>query len=508
MRIVLQQVFPLGRFHATPWRVNPFDDPHGEWPPSPWRLIRAVVARWYQWTRESATAPSIDHLQALVAALCSSQYRFRVPPGAWRGNPVRQYFPVEFGWNPKERKEAAIRTYGTSLAQDNYWCTPPSGDGAVWWFLDGDRWTDPLLDLLDRCLERITYFGRAEAFTRIRRVLTDAPTPNCELFEHRVAGTVPILVPDKEATLADVERVTDDPDSVNRSVPRGARIAYAARPSRPPVGEKPALMRATRATNLMQFAIGWNVAPEMRAVVRLTARLRGRVIRQLLEIKTGDSKATWSRVGTGIREAIAEITGKDAEGKPLTGPHRHTEFLVWFEDGLPTRMLVYRDGRVFDEDEQAAILRAASRELSWGAAGPEPDAWKVRLVPLDRAVPPPPGFDGAAVRAWESLTPYVPPRHFLRKGKLRQRESVESQIRRELRLRGVSRVDDVEVEQVGDIRWVAVHIPRRASTERAMIGDRRGYMLRLLFAQPIAGPVRLGHSSSLGLGLFRPVFTL
>ncbi len=39
MRIVLKQIFPLGRFHATPWRVNPFDDPHGEWPPSPWRLL-------------------------------------------------------------------------------------------------------------------------------------------------------------------------------------------------------------------------------------------------------------------------------------------------------------------------------------------------------------------------------------------------------------------------------------------------------------------------------------
>jgi CRISPR-associated protein Csb2 len=508
MQIVLQQVFPLGRFHATPWRVNPFDDPYGEWPPSPWRFVRAVVARWYQWAREGSVSRPAAELDTLVAALCASQYRFRLPPGARKGSPVRQYFPVEFGWNPKERKKPAIRTYGTSLAQDNYWCIPASGDGAVWWFLDGDRWTGPLLDVLDRCLERITYFGRAEAFTRIHRVLDAAPAPNCQLLEHRVAGAVPILVPNKEATLADVERVTDDPCNVNRSVPLGARLAYAVRPSRPIPSEKPSLARAMRATHLMQFAIGWNVAPEMRAVVRLTARLRGRVIQQLLRIKTGDSKATWSCVGASIRAAIAEMTGKDAKGKPLTGPHRHTEFLVWFEDGLPTRMLVYREGREFDEDERAAILRAASRELSWGVAGSKPDAWKVRLVPLDRAVPPPAGFDGVAARAWESVTPYVPPRHFLRNGKPRPRESVESQIRRELGLRGFSAVDDVEVKQVGDTRWVAVHIPRRASTERPTIGDRRGYMLRLLFAQPIGGPVRLGHSSSLGLGLFRPVFTL
>ena len=44
MRIVLEQQFLLGRVHATPGRANRFDDPHGEWPPSPWRLVRLVPA--------------------------------------------------------------------------------------------------------------------------------------------------------------------------------------------------------------------------------------------------------------------------------------------------------------------------------------------------------------------------------------------------------------------------------------------------------------------------------
>ena len=45
MRLVLQQSFPLGRFHATQWKANPFDkELAGEWPPSPWRLVRAIVA--------------------------------------------------------------------------------------------------------------------------------------------------------------------------------------------------------------------------------------------------------------------------------------------------------------------------------------------------------------------------------------------------------------------------------------------------------------------------------
>jgi len=56
MQIVLQQIFPLGRFHATPWKVFPYEDPHGEWPPSPWRFVRAVLARSYQLDREIADA--------------------------------------------------------------------------------------------------------------------------------------------------------------------------------------------------------------------------------------------------------------------------------------------------------------------------------------------------------------------------------------------------------------------------------------------------------------------
>lgn len=501
MQIVLRQVFPLGRFHATPWKINPFDDPHGEWPPSPWRLVRAVVARWYQWAREAAPAPAPTELDVVVRALCTSTYRFHLPAHAQKGSPVRQYFPVEFGWNPKEKKKSAVRSYGTSLAQDNYWCMACGEDGAVWWFLEGATWTDELVRVLDRCLERVTYFGRAESFTRIRRAAEPTPQPNCMLSDYRARGSVPVLVPSPHATRADIERVTDDKAAVDRSVPPGAYVHYTVRPPRPPAREEGKAPPRRTECRLLQFAVGWNVAAELRAVVRLTARFRGAVLKELLQIKTGGAAPTWSGVGAAVREAIADMVGKDAQGKPLLG-HRHTEFLAWCEDDVPVRVLVCRDGRPFDEDEQTAILRAASRELSWASAGVDADAWKVRLVPLDRAVPPPPGFDGVAARRWESVTPYVPPRHHLRKGKERARESLTAQIRRELALRGFAAADQVEAEAIGDAAWVSVHVPR--VQKRASLGDRRGYWMRLIFREPIRGPLRLGHSSSFGLGLFRP----
>lgn len=505
MQVVLRQEFPLGRFHATTWRVNPFDDAYGEWPPSPWRLVRAIVARWYQWAREANDQADVRELEDLITASCATKYAFRLPANARRGTPLRQYFPQEFGWNPKEKKKAGVRSYGTSLAQDNYWSLPSDQGGAVWWILNGGDWNDARLKILDRCLERVVYFGRAETFTRIRRVAEATVEPNCELVQRRVAGAVPVLAPTAGAKRPDIERVTDDPAMAGRSVPPGAQWLYAVRPLKPSVRERPRA-RATRPEcRLFQFAIAWNVAPELRSIVRLTARVRGAVIRELLAVKTGSPMATWSRTAASIREAVADMTGKDSDGRPLGGPHRHTEFHAWCEDGCATRLLVWRDGRPFDEDEQKAILKAASREFSWAAAGADADAWKVKLVPLDGAVPPPPGFDGTPAPVWESMTPYVPPRHYLRGGKSRERESLGAQISRELTLRGISAPGDVRIEQVGAPTWVAAHVPRRSAQQRPFVGDRRGYWCRLTFAAPVRGPLRLGHSSSFGLGLFRPV---
>ena len=38
--------FPLRRYHANPWD-RAVNEGASEWPPSPWRLLRALVATWH-----------------------------------------------------------------------------------------------------------------------------------------------------------------------------------------------------------------------------------------------------------------------------------------------------------------------------------------------------------------------------------------------------------------------------------------------------------------------------
>jgi CRISPR-associated protein Csb2 len=230
------------------------------------------------------------------------------------------------------------------------------------------------------------------------------------------------------------------------------------------------------------------------------------MLRNLIRIKTKGTAGRWSEAPVGIRDEISGMTGKDSRGEPLRGPRAHAEFLLWWDGGVPTRLLVWRGAHSFDEDEQEAILGAGAQELSWAATGPDAEAWKIKLVPLDAAVTAPPGFDGASATAWRTLTPYVPPRHHLRGGKVRASEAIDNQIRRELAVRGYALGTELlSVEEIVPPTWVAVHVPRLETGQRPFIGDRRGYWLQIIFSRPIVGPVRLGHSSSFGLGLFSPV---
>lgn len=509
-RVILRQSFPLGRFHATPWRVNPFDDPFGEWPPSPWRLTRAICARWYQWQREVGMRGD-EELERLLRALCNSQYAFQLPSNAHRVFEVRQYQPAQFGWHPAEKKKAGTRSYGTTLVQDNAWCVSAdaSDESAVWWFLDSNEWTPGTLTALDACLARIVYFGRAETLTMIERRLEGITIePNCSLDqEPRSSRSAPVLVPLCRAIREDVERITDESHAKNRNVPPGAVWRYADLPPPTNLRESASRRIIVPSTNLIQFAIGCAVPPDPGALVRITSRFRSRVLTAFARHRTGNRKVTWSTVPAWVRVDAALLSGKDSKGVPLEGPHRHARFLGWIEDGAITRLLVWRPRNfLFSEYERFAILRAAERELSWTAASPEAaEDWKVRLVPLDRAVQPPPGLDETSARVWESLTPYVPPRHHLRKGKPRSNETIAAQVQRELKLQGVLDSGNAAIRVIGGPVWVAVHIPARKRDQRAFVGNRPGYRVRIELSEPVSGPILLGHSSHFGLGLFTPV---
>lgn len=502
MQIVIRQTFPLGRFHATPWKAYSHDDPHGEWPPSPWRLIRALLARAYQYERENASYGP-EQREELVRAFCSSQVSWALPEFSWRGPDLFQYQPADFEYLPDGKKNNRMRSYNTTKAKDSFWVTEyaPStpNDNAVWWFLDGEHWTDGIRHLLGECLLRMTYFGRAESLTDMR-LLSDGdeaiPKPNCCLSERRGPGMVPVLGPNHDATLGQVQTAADDDGAAGTTLPPGARWLYALRPSRPPAASPPRRIVARAPVQLVQFAVGLRVSPSLKDVARLAERFRGRVLKAFLKAASSGSVTNWQSAPFELRSRAMLLLGKDSAGKALRG-HRHTVFFVHTEEGKITRLGAWRS-IPFDDAEQNALLSAAEWPLPLGYRD---DPWTITLIPLDRDVSPPPSFSIEAHSRWKSLTPFVPPRHvFDRRGRLKAGDSVEEQILGQLKDRGLSGIKGISAQQAG---WMSVHRPARERKEQNG-GTKIGYDVTLAFETPVLGPVFLGHSCHFGLGLFVP----
>ena len=198
-----------------------------------------------------------------------------------------------------------------------------------------------------------------------------------------------------------------------------------------------------------------------------------------------------------MHERAGLLAGKDVAGNTISG-HRHPLFFLHFDGEQATRLCVWRATK-FEHEEQQAFLKAAATPL---ALTFKKSDWTANLIPLDRLVPSPPAIGDQAARVWESATPYVPPRHVHdRRGKEKPGESVIDQVRSELAGRGFP---EAEVRLASTTsEWINVHRPSRSDSE-ATNDDKRGYQVRIIFAEPQSGPIFLGNSCHFGLGLFIP----
>jgi hypothetical protein len=508
MRILLKQNFPLGRFHATPWRAFAFDDPYGEWPPSPWRLLRAILARSFQLSREREDDSDNALREQLVRAFCASKISWRLPAQSWRGPGLQQYQPSEFKKIPAGAADPGEKTYNTTKNKDNFWLAPENEE-PLCWILDTKEedtllWTENALKHLDDCLARMTYFGRAESITTIERIVdesSDKIEPNCELFGNRTATAVPVLCWRGDATLEQVGATTNVTTVASATTPPGAIWKFAERPTvaKSTPRDKPRKERPP--VSILQFAIGGRVFPFVKYWLRITENFRGIILHQIAR-KHDECGGKFSELPPQIRGEFSLLSGKDEYGKPLTGHQHAAFFLIPDEDGKPSRLICWRK-EPFTTEEQHAILAASEKPLKWNF---DSDGWKLRLVPLPNETPLPHGkniFGESAV--WKTLTPFVPELHaFARNGKPKSGYEIETQINDALAKLGLPNAEvTIPASQNEPSQWVKIHCPLRERNAQTN-DDRRAFHIGLKFKQKIHGPLFLGHSSHFGLGLFAP----
>ena len=430
MALTVEQVFLTGRFHATRWNQNPFEDSHGEWPPSPYRFLRALAARWFELAREVNDRDEIARNGLLAEFAAADPPQYHLPANAlhtvsWPARGLKQYQPLGLEKSDKKLGEPWMLRDTTTLVVDGFAILP--ADAKILWHWSTLDLPPERLTLLDNLLRRITYFGRAESLCLMRRrdPALPVPSPNCTLL--RGAGTgSPVLAIDA-AKPFDVSLLlahNDDARLRGRRIPPGTCWLRAIRPPRPIGVPCPVTTRASRRRSVqqVQFAVGGRVFPPEKSWLQITERFRGLVLLRLREIVTGRSGVRANELTESERTAIRLMLGKEADGS-LVRNHAHASFyLVPDQAGRPTRLFCYRR-EAFTQQEEDALLAACEVPLPWEYGNRD---WLLRLVPLPPETPLPYARNiFATATHWCSLTLYVPSRHvFAANGKPKPGESV------------------------------------------------------------------------------------
>ncbi|MCY4528192.1 MAG: type I-U CRISPR-associated protein Csb2 [Chloroflexi bacterium] len=476
--VAIKFTFTANRYHATQWGRH-VNEGVLEWPPSPWRMLRGIVATW---RRTLPELPS-ERVEPILEALALEYPGFHLPPAS-TGH-TRHYMPYNEG--TRER---------TTLVLDPFVAIQPKKSLFAVWpnvSLDSQQQSD-----LERILRNMPYLGRAESWVEAS-IATDHPKPNsCAvesgLFPEGDWEVVRTLVPHSHIGLKELQVETSELRVEGRIDPQGAHwYPYVRRRDcfTSFQTDRPRRTARSEGATVVRFALSGKVLPMAFDTLRW-----GEVAR----------KAAMSKFGRQNDGAASEaLSGKDAAKNPLRG-HRHAFYLPTDEDGdgRLDHLTVWAPGGL-----DASAIRAvfAMEELAHpkGQGDPLQLAYQAHgkaddFIGVSRL------FDTS--KRWRSLTPYVLTRH-----RKRDSDSPEEQVAREAALRWEGR----------RLRSVRVKHPRKHMapmrqgrsdgfrpfdffTYRQGGGSNAGgaFNFELKFEEEVCGPIALGFACHYGLGLFVP----
>ncbi len=527
--------FPGGRYHATPWGHH-VNEGLIEWPPSPWRLLRALIACGFSsqhWTE----IPPIG--RQLINKLAGVLPSYRLPDASAAHS--RHFMPV--GVLAKGREQ-------TTLVFDT-WADVGDGEMFIHWPCE---LTEEEAALLGRLTSALGYLGRSESW--VEAELSAENLSNFNAFPHREGGhpgrhfeQVPLMaaIPPEpyaewqrrqaEAALAafplpegnrkpsakllrDRERAVAPfpPDLLScmtkdtawwkqqgwSQPPGSQRVLYWRRSDALQVGAPPH-PKPPHYSTVTTMLLSLTTPSGNRSALPPTTRtlpLAERVHKQLVGI-----------VAKGGASDCRVLTGKDEHGNPLHNHHEHAHITPLNlakpkdGDGRIDHILIFAKMGLRDDAQRA--IRSLKRTWVKGGVGEfqvavvgSGDLEMLRQLPepfkhhIEELLGPPNGC-----KEWVSATPFVFPRFLKPRGK----NAMLGQINAELASRQLPEVVDVRVEPV--LTRELRHFVRRRNHGGVPAPVDDGYGLRLMFAEPLSlhdqGPLALGYAAHYGLGLFR-----
>jgi CRISPR-associated protein Csb2 len=456
--------FELGRYHANPWGEH-INQRITEWPPSPWRILRALysVSRTHvdlDGRREAAD-------RALLRLLAAPPPSYTLPSSVEAH--TRHFMPSR-AWSPAKPGE-------TDLIFDSFRAVASQDDLVVWWETESDEDERRALAAL---AGRLGHLGRSESVCA-GRLLTDREPlmPVCArpADEFSLGDAIELLCPSRDATLEDLAVSVSALRRQRRPLPKAARrVTYSVRVPEPPASAPP--LRRAPLPELALFHVGGANRPGIVEAVAVAQGLRAALQRRYDFQHANVSSPT--------------LSGRHTHG-PRADQHRHAHYIV-----LPDaagrrieRLVVWAPEGLGHEEVQA--LASLSSLSVRGTGEPLPVALAALGLASTMLLP---DLLGPAQR-WRSLTPFGLVRHPKLRGGQRQ-DGPEDQVRLELLRRELP-----EPRSVALVRgsW---HRFRSARVGQSRLQRARVFGAAVEFDHPVRGPIIIGALCHFGLGVFTP----
>lgn len=464
----IRLTFPAARYHATAWGRH-VNEGVPEWPPSPYRLLRAL---YDVWQRKCYDLPD-SAVRSVLESLAASPPTFKLPFAV--AAHTRSYLSA----NTKDPTEKNL-VFDPFLVFDR-----PHACFLSWPGLDLTAEDTATLETL---LQNLNFLGRSESWVQ------------AQLWDGPVEAPIEVSEADTADAYADVEKVAcvvpageygDEPQWMEAltysttnllkqrasSPPLLRHVRYALPKNAIAVNPRtPPRFRAAP-VRAVQLGLDATVLPLVTTAIEVAEQVRVRLM--------GAHK---SRQGGDERKVSPLFSGKTPDGEKRLD-HGHVYILPrGNKDGRIDRILILSRRGPFAPHELDAVRGV--RELYQRDGRPS-----VRCVVTWQG-----GLESqgqfSTTRSVKSSTPFVPPRHW-RKGRDRE-EFVAEEVRRECRNHGIEAA-------VTGIEHVEMPPPFHVTEYRRNRKDdpvRPGYALRLTFDAPVSVPFAIGYGAHFGLGQF------
>lgn len=496
--------FVAGRYHATPWgrHVNEADV---EWPPSPWRLLRALIATWHRKLDPDQYPESL--LESLINKLSRQLPAFHLPPAIRTHS--RHYMPVREG-----SKEKPVLIFDAFLRVES---SEPLI--AVWENVQLGQEEKCCLDAL---LCNLGFLGRAESWAESESLTEWSGSINCspsnlsiDTETGEIKEPVRLIAPMTSDEYMQWRTETNsslDWKSMKRKIREQLEKTFPEK-----------LIDAFRLeTGDIQDA-GWSHPPGTKFVTyqrpydcfhpktkpKPLQVISSNTVRLILHGKPlprlEDALCVGEWLRMGLMGKAKRLLGEDKVPQVLSGhdlpkdnKHEHAFYLPEDADGDGhiDHIMVYAKAG-FGKDVYH-ILSNMTR--LWNQKGQE---WQLILEdigPRERLQPYSPLLSESAI--WISVTPYLHP-WFAKKNL-----TLEDQIKKECRIRGLPEPVAFERRESIQIKGQErrpIHFHRFRNKRGLIQPDTQGSFWKLTFDKPINGPLALGFGCHYGLGMFKAV---